>query len=84
MRKILEHQGTEEGKTTHVHLYRAVCGTVGADEHGAGTKTLRSLGPRVARDAEEFVGRDCAPNEERNQTKKNKTCLPVLGSIAGC
>ena len=58
--------------TTHVHLFRARSGTVGTDEHGAGTKTLRSLGPRAARDAEEFVGSDCAPNVERNQTEKTK------------
>ena len=42
MRKILEGKGTKEVKTTHVHLLRARCCTVGTDEHGAGTKTLRS------------------------------------------
>ena len=43
-----------------------------------------SLGPRAARDAEEFAGRDCAPNVERNQREQNKKCPPFLGSIAGC
>ena len=55
MRKILEGTGAEEGKTTHVHLLRARCGTVGTDKHGAGAKTLRSPGSRPARDVEELV-----------------------------
>ena len=42
---------------------------------------LRSLGSRAARDVEESVGRDCAPNVERNQTEK---CPPFVGSVAGC
>ena len=88
MRKILEGQGTEEGKPTLVHLLRALCGTGRTDEHGAETKTLRSLGPRVARDAEESVGRDCAPDVERNQTEKRKNMSSVPGlycrSLTSC
>ena len=56
MRQVLEGKGTEEGKTAHVHVFRARCGTVGTDKHGVGTKALRSPGSRAARDVEEPVG----------------------------
>ena len=78
MGQVLEGKGTEEGKTAHVHLLRARCGTVGTDKHGVGTKTLRSPGPSAARDVEELVGRDCASNVERNQTEESQKCSWAL------
>ena len=56
---------------------------LGGDKHGAGTKTLRSPGSRAAQDVEKPVGRVCSTNMERNQTAESKTCVPLLGPVAG-
>ena len=60
-------------------------GTVGTDEHGAGTNdTCAHLDRVLLGMLRQSVGRDCAPNVERNQTERSNNVFRSLGSIAGC